>query len=281
MPAAARRCARRARQHRVDDVRREVVVAIGDEDLLPGDAVMPAQPGIVGGDSARRERAEIGPGLRLGQVHRAGPFAGNEPAEIERLLLVGAVGLQQLDRSEGQERAQRKRHACRAPHFEDRGGERQRQALAAVIGGGGKPAPAAFDIAGIGLAKSRRGAHDTVFEDAADTVGRLVQRRQRARREPCRLAEDRFDKVRVRRAVTGQRGQLADPRHLLQHKAHLGDRGGVGHRSLFWADARRWRWRTAETTRLRPRAGGAPEGGLERRWHPCDKIGRSKRRRDG
>ena len=70
----ARRRAFNAGEHEVDDVGRKVVLAPGDEDFLAADGV-----GAIG---LRRglggQRAKIGAGLRLGQVHGAGPFAANE-----------------------------------------------------------------------------------------------------------------------------------------------------------------------------------------------------------
>ena len=55
----------------MDDVLRQVVIAIGDEDLLAGDQIALA---VRHGPAA--QRADIGAGLRLGQIHRAGPLAG-------------------------------------------------------------------------------------------------------------------------------------------------------------------------------------------------------------
>ena len=68
------------RQHEMDDVVGEVVLAVGDEDLLAGDAV--AAVGRALGLGA--QRADVGAGLRLGELHRAHPFAGHELAEIGR-----------------------------------------------------------------------------------------------------------------------------------------------------------------------------------------------------
>src|SRR5258708_17477242 len=55
----------------------------------------------------------------------------------------------------------------------------------------GEPHPAALGVAPIGLAKARRGAHDTVFEDAAGAVGRLVQRIELRPRKTRRLLQHR------------------------------------------------------------------------------------------
>ena len=92
----ARACPRgasgRARQHQVDDVLRQVVVAAGDEDLLPGDAVV-----IALASPPASQRAHVRARLRLGQVHRPGPFAGDQLRQVERLQLLAAVVLQRLD----------------------------------------------------------------------------------------------------------------------------------------------------------------------------------------
>ncbi len=225
-PPASRRSVGAARQHHMDDVRGEVMVAVGDEDLLAGDPVMLAPFRVVCRDRAGAQRAEIRPGLRLGQVHRPGPFAGDQPAEIARLLLGRAIGLQHFDRGHVEQRAQREAHAGRAPHLGHRHREGERQTLPAIFGIGGEPVPAALDMAPIGLAKPRRGPHHAVFEDAADPVARSVQRRQHRFGEPRRLAQDRFDHVGV--------GGLAARRSRgrLQRKAHIGERRGIGHGTI-------------------------------------------------
>src|SRR5581483_11684096 len=81
------------------------LVAIGDEDLLPGDA-----EAIAIGDGAGLERAHVRARLRLGQVHGSGPFAGDHLRQEEPLLLGRAVPLQQLDRAHVEQRTERKRH---------------------------------------------------------------------------------------------------------------------------------------------------------------------------
>ena len=67
--------ARDARQHQVDDVLGHVVLTVGDEDLGAEDLVAcrraAARRGV---RTSARSRA----GLRLGQVHGAGPLAGDQ-----------------------------------------------------------------------------------------------------------------------------------------------------------------------------------------------------------
>ena len=96
-----------------------------------------------------------------------------------------------------------------------------------MFGSDGEPVPAALDIAPIGFAKPRRGPHHAVFEDAADPVARLVQRRQHGFGEPRRLAEDRVDQAGVGDLAVGRRGRR------FQRKAHIGERRGIGHETIL------------------------------------------------
>ena len=63
----ARRCIRQARQDEMDDVFRYLVFAIGDENLLTGDAVA----AVIGALGTRFQARKVGAGLGFGQVHGA------------------------------------------------------------------------------------------------------------------------------------------------------------------------------------------------------------------
>ena len=84
-----------------------------------------------------------------------------------------------------------------------------------------QPHPPGLDIAPVRLAKSGRGAHDAVFEDAADPVGRLVQRVELGGGELRGLAEDRVGDIALDGAV--QR------RQRVENETHFFDGGGIGH----------------------------------------------------
>ena len=104
--ARARRRVGQAREHEVDDVVGEVVLAVGDEDLLAGDAI-----GAVGGAfGARAQRADVGAGLRLGELHRGDPFAGDELAEVGALERLAAMGGERVDGRHAHQRADAERH---------------------------------------------------------------------------------------------------------------------------------------------------------------------------
>ena len=104
-PRAGRRVGK-PRQHQMHDVVGEIMLAIGDEYLLAEDAV----GSIAGWFGAGAQGGEIGAGLRLGQVHRPHPLAGDEPGEIFRLQRLGRMLAQRLDRAHGQRRADAKSH---------------------------------------------------------------------------------------------------------------------------------------------------------------------------
>ena len=87
------------RKDEVDDVRGEVMVSIGYEDLLAEDAVVIAVLRVFRGHRARFQQREVGARLRLGEVHRARPRAAHELREEILLLRVGAAHDDGFDRA--------------------------------------------------------------------------------------------------------------------------------------------------------------------------------------
>jgi hypothetical protein len=84
-----------AGEHEVNDVVAHVVVAIGDENLGALDAI-----GAVRGPlGAGTQRADIGARLRFGELHGAGPIAGDELFEVDLLQFLAAVRLERFDRT--------------------------------------------------------------------------------------------------------------------------------------------------------------------------------------
>ena len=90
----ARRSIRRPREHEVHDVLGQVVLAVGNEDLLAEDAG--SAVGLRLGAGAHRR--EVGPGLRLGQVHGAGPLSAHHLRQVLGLLRLGPGHGQRVDR---------------------------------------------------------------------------------------------------------------------------------------------------------------------------------------
>ena len=114
----------------MDDVRRQVMLAVGDEDLLALDPIGAVAAAL----GAGAQCADIGAGLRLGELHRSGPFAGNEFFEIGTLELVAAMGVECVDRPHGQQRTEAERHRSGVPHLRARRVDDLRQPLATPFG---------------------------------------------------------------------------------------------------------------------------------------------------
>jgi hypothetical protein len=91
--ARALRRIRQPRQHEVDYIVGEVVLAEGDEDLLAADPI----DAVAGGNRAGLQRADVGAGLRLGQIHGTGPFAGDQPGQPLPLERFRSVVAQRFD----------------------------------------------------------------------------------------------------------------------------------------------------------------------------------------
>ena len=182
--ARARRRVGQPRQHEMDDVVGEVVLAVGDEDLLAGDAVA----AVAGALGLRAQRADVGAGLRLGEVHRARPFAGDELRRDRcACSVVGAVRGERLDRAHGQHRADAERHRGRVPHLDAGGVERVRQPLAAPFVGRRKRRSSRPPTqAAIGLLPAGRRGDGAVLERRAELVADRVERRDHRRWRTCR-----------------------------------------------------------------------------------------------
>ena len=113
----------------MDDVVREVVLAVGDEDLLPRDPVA----AVAGPLGAGADRRQVGARLRLGEVHGGGPFARHHLLQIAALQRLGAVRGERLDAAHGEERPEPEGEAGGVPHLDAAGIEQHRQALPAVV----------------------------------------------------------------------------------------------------------------------------------------------------
>ena len=213
-----------AGEDEVDDVVGEVVVAGGDEDLLAGDAVAAVVLRLGPG----AEQADVGAGVRLGQVHGAGPLAGDELRQVGGLLRLGAVGVDRGVGAVGQRLVHDEGDVGRGVGLADGGGEDVGQALAAEGGVAVERRPAAVAHQVEGGAEAARGADDAVLQAAALAVADRVQRARGRRRRSCRLPRGsrRWSRGRARRS----RGRRVLHREdVVQHEGDVAERGGVGH----------------------------------------------------
>jgi len=102
----------------------ELVLAVGDEDFLAGDAIR-AVGGALG---LGAQGADVRARLRLGELHGAHPFAGDELFEIGPLQFLRAIGVERFGRTHGQHRANAEGHRGRIPHLNAGGVQCMRQA---------------------------------------------------------------------------------------------------------------------------------------------------------
>ena len=245
-------------QHEVDDVLGHVVLAVGDKDLLAEDAVTAVRLRL----GTRADRGEIRPGLRLGDIHGAGPFAGNHFRQVHGLLLRRAAQFQCLDCTAGQHRTQREGMVGRLPHLAYGGGNQARQALPAEFSFMIQPVPAVFDKLAVGIAKTGRHLYDLVrsgvLPDEAGLVANVVEWRQHATGKLPRLLENCINDIGIGFFATRQRRHVGEAGKFLEHELHVLQRGGVVHgHSSFISFARD----SAGRRSCRPSAGNRPPSG--------------------
>ena len=213
------------RQHEMHDVVGHVVLAIGDEDLLPGEAIA----AVAGALGLGAQRADVGAGLRLGHLHGAGPFAGDELRQIGALQFFAAVRGERVDRRHGQHRPDAEGHRGRIPHLEAGDVERLRQILAAPIRRRGKSVPARRGPGAIGFLPARRGGDGAVLEDDALPVADHIERGDHLGRELAGFFEHGVDDVFGEVAVDAVVERLLESGGVLERKRDVGNRSPVGH----------------------------------------------------
>ena len=163
-----------SRQHEMHDVVGHVVVAIGDEDFGALDAIAAVAFAL----GAGAQRADVRAGLRLGELHGAGPFARHEFLEIDFFQLLAAMGVEGLDRGERQQRTEAEGDVRRAPDFGAGGVDRKRQPLAAKSFRTGHRIPPGRGPALIGIGPAGGGGHLVIRELDAVLVAHAIERRQ-------------------------------------------------------------------------------------------------------
>ena len=209
----------------MDDVLGHVMLAIGNEDL--GAKHLVAAVRLRLGTAAHH--GQVAAGLRLGQVHGAGPLAADEFFQVHRLQFVGAGGQQRFDRAVGQQRAQRKAQVGAVHHLDAGRADGLGQALAAKVGRVLQALPAAFGKLLEGFLEAGRGRDLAVAETAGIAVAVKVQRCHHALVELGAFLQHRLCGVEAGVLECGNLGDLLDTGKVLEVEQHVFDGGLVGH----------------------------------------------------
>ncbi len=207
----------------MDDVLRHLVIAIGNKDLLANDAVMIAirfRPGLQG--------TEIGAGLRLSEIHRAGPTPGDQRRQIFRFLGRAAMDLQRFDGPLRQQRTEREGHVGGIPDFLQGRGQGPGHTLAAISRIEGDRVPAGLGELPIGLGDTSR-HHDLAINQANTfLVTDGIEWRQHDRSKFGGLFQNRIAGLGAGLFIAGQLGDRFQPGNMLKGKANIGERCGIG-----------------------------------------------------
>jgi hypothetical protein len=197
----------------MNDVVGQIVIAVSDENLGAFDGICAVaarfRPGA--------QQAKIGAGLRLGQVHGAGPCPGHHVGQKPGFDVFGAMGLDGVDRALGQGRADAERHGGGIEHFGNCDIEGKGQALAAQSLGRVKPIPAGLDPLRISLAPAIRRLDIAVFEPRALFVAGLVQGSDHLGSKLAGFLQYRIHGVAVEIAERAGIERFAKPGHVVKH----------------------------------------------------------------
>ncbi len=239
--ARSGRCIRQAGEDEVDDVVGGVVFAPGDEDLLAEDAV----GAVIAAFGAALQRPDVRTGMRLGQIHRAGPFAGDQLRQVGLLQFRRAMGAERLDCTHRQRRAEREGGGAGIPHFEGRDIEQDGQPLPAEFFRPGQAVPAAGDPFLIELRPAIRGFHLAIDQAGTLPVADLGKRGDFFGCETAGFVEDRIDEVFAEIAEDAAIQRILQTSDMLQGESdildgrlvhlvssHLGPARGKGHPPL-------------------------------------------------
>ena len=218
------------RDHHVDDVVGQIVVAAGDENLRAGHAIGAVR--LL--DRARFHQPEIGAAIGFGQAHRAAPFARHHLGDDMFLHPRRA----RCDRA----RCRRPRKAGihreglvrRLRHLGHGHRHHDGETGAAELRRRAEPAPARFGIGLERVLEARGRAHHAVLEMAAFLVAGLIERMKNFLAELSRIGENVVDQIGRQVRESGQVGLLFDLEKLVHEEFVVFDRGAIdGHGSLL------------------------------------------------
>ena len=207
----------------MDDVVGEIVLAGRDEDLRAGDEV----GAVAGGHGSRTDHTEVRAGVCLGEAHRTGPRAVDEPRQEALLELVVAPPLECVHGAVREQRVHAEREVRGAQHLvEDDAGD-VGQPLPAERGRRNHRRPSALAVGGVAFAEPARRADGAVLVVTPFGVTGLVQWLEYVLAEPRGLLEGSEEQIRRGVGVARQGGNLPDVEDVLEHESNVGERGFV------------------------------------------------------
>ncbi|MCY1218066.1 hypothetical protein D9M72_300000 [compost metagenome] len=216
---------RGTRQHQVDNVVRHVMLAVGNEDLGAEHLVAAVSLRLGAGAQQR----QVGAGLRLGQIHGAGPLAGDQARQEALLQFVRASGEQRFDRAVGKHGAQRERQVGRVHHFHARRADQLGQALATKLDRVHDALPAALAELAERFREAGGGPDFAVVPAAGLLVAGNVEGGDHLAVELCGFADHGFDGVGGGVFIARQAGNLCQSGQFTDDEQDVFGRCGVAH----------------------------------------------------
>ena len=175
------------------------MLAPGDVDLGALDQVLAGVRAAEFGGANRcrggAQRADITAGLRLGQVHRARPFAADQAWQIACLLFACTVMAERLGRADGKDREQGEGKVGRAEAFENHAGKAAGQPLPAERLRPRNRVPALLDISTIGFGEPGRGGDLAIASNRAGLVADPIEWSPFARGKGADPLNDCLDQI--------------------------------------------------------------------------------------
>jgi hypothetical protein len=214
-------------QHEMDDVLGHVVFAGRDEDLLTGDLV--AAIGLRFGLGPHQP--QIGAAMGFGQVHGAGPVAGDHLVQVGRFLRLGPVGEDGGGGTMGQALVHGEGLVGGGEELAHGGAQDIGHSLAAELLGHVDAGPAVFLHLVEGGLETGGGVDHAVLEPTAMGVAHGVQGGQNLGGDLARLLEDRGGEVAVEIGVA-RRFALREFQHVMQDELHVLGGGGIARHVL-------------------------------------------------
>src|SRR4051794_7832445 len=202
----------------MDDVFAEVVLSRRDEDLGAGNRIATVRLRI----GAGLQQPEIGTAVRLSQVHRSGPAAGDHVGNVALLQFVRRLHEQRGDRAGGQPLVHFEAVVGGKDIFADGGADDLRQPLPAIFLGRSEGRPAGFAELLVCVLEAGRGGYRAIVGAlAASFVAYAVQGLKHFLAKSASLFENSRDEVGRGVGEAGEVRVAADVENAIQYEKRV------------------------------------------------------------